>query len=184
MIDSAPLDGEAISELIDEVIGELGHSGVQHTVIVVGGSLLAWHHLRDTTLDVDSARPLAAEVRDAVRAVAARHDLAANWLNDSAAAFAPYSLEVADCEVLRDHPRLLVLGAPLREVFLMKLHRADPQDLVDMQQIWPRISDQFHSASDIVTAYYEAYPSQSQDEYLDTFVCEVLGRAGYQLPVS
>lgn len=110
MIDSTPLDGGAISELIDEVIDELDQSSVQHTVIVVGGSLLAWHHLRDTTLDVDSVRPLAPEVRDAVRAVAARHELAANWLNDSAAAFAPYSLEVANCEVLRDHPRLLVLG--------------------------------------------------------------------------
>ncbi len=184
MIDSTPLDGEAIRGLIDEVIDVLDESGVQHTVIVVGGSLLAWHHLRDTTLDVDSVRQLAGEVRDAVRSVAARHELASDWLNDSAAAFATHSLEVANCEVLRNHPRLLVLGAPLREVFLMKLHRADPQDLIDMQTIWPRISDQFDSANDIVTAYYEAYPLQQQDEYLDTFVCDVLGRAGYRLPAG
>lgn len=144
MIESKPLDGEAIRKLIIEVTSELDNSGTQHTLIVVGGSLLAWHHLRDTTQDIDSVLTLSDEVREAVRIVAVRHGLAANWLNDSAVPFASQSLDVDSCDVLLDHPRLLVLGTPLHEVF----------------------------------------PSSSEDEYLDTFIIEVLGRSGYRLPAG
>ncbi len=184
MTESKPLDDEAIKKLLVEVIGELDSSGRRHTLIVVGGALLAWHHLRDTTHDVDSVHRLDDELRAAVRTVAARHGLAASWLNDSAVPFAPQSLDVDSCDVLLDYPRLLVLGAPLREVFLMKLNRAEPQDLTDMQQIWPRISNQFDSAASIVDAFYVAFPSSPEDEYLDTLIIEVLGRSGYHLPAS
>ena len=47
------LDGEAIKALIVEVAAELDDQ-VERTIIVVGGSLLAWHGLRDSTEDVDS----------------------------------------------------------------------------------------------------------------------------------
>ena len=40
------LDGEAIKALIGEVAAELDDQ-VERTIIVVGGSLLAWHGLRE-----------------------------------------------------------------------------------------------------------------------------------------
>ncbi len=93
------LDGEAIKALIAEVAAELDDQ-VERTIIVVGGSLLAWHDLRDSTLDVDSIRRLDDALRHAVATVAARHGLAADWLNDRAAPWAPATLEVGKCEVL------------------------------------------------------------------------------------
>lgn len=42
--------------------------------------------------------------------VAAAHDLPSGWLNDNAAMFLPATFERDDCDVLMDHPRLLVLG--------------------------------------------------------------------------
>ena len=49
-----PLDGAAIRALVSEVADRLAPEGRQHVLILVGGSLLAWHDLRDSTQDVDS----------------------------------------------------------------------------------------------------------------------------------
>ena len=64
------LDGEAIKALIVEVAAEL-EDEAERTIIVVGGSLLAWHGLRDATEDVDSIRRLDDALRHAVKTVAA-----------------------------------------------------------------------------------------------------------------
>ena len=93
------LDGAAIKALIVEVAAELDDQA-QRTIIVVGGSLLAWHGLRDATEDVDSIRLRDDAGRDAVKTVAVRHRLAANWLNDHAAPWAPATLDLNACEVL------------------------------------------------------------------------------------
>ena len=63
-------------------------------VIVVGGSLLALRGMRDATRDVDSIRPLDDELRRATHVVAERHGLAANWLNDHAAPWAPATMNI------------------------------------------------------------------------------------------
>jgi hypothetical protein len=97
-------------------------------VVLAGGSLLAWHGLRESTRDVDSLRPLTAELAKAADEVGATHGLAVGWLNARAAAFIPLTLHVEDCTVLLDHPRLRVLGAPLDQVFLMKLYAARDRD--------------------------------------------------------
>jgi hypothetical protein len=117
----SPLTGEQIAALVAEVADELPSGERRHTIIVAGGSLLAWHGLRDTTVDVDSVERLDPELRAAVAEVAVRHDLAPRWLNDHAAMFRPQTLNESSCEVLLDHRRLLVLGASYRDVFLMKL---------------------------------------------------------------
>src|SRR3954454_7938159 len=104
-----PLSRDKIVALITEVADELPVREPRHTIIVVGGSLLAWHGLRDTTADVDSIRRLDVELQQAVARVAERHDLAASWLNDSAAAYWPQTLDESACEVLLDRQSLLVL---------------------------------------------------------------------------
>ena len=180
---SGLLDGDTIRRLLTEVADELA-SGPQRTLIIVGGSLLACHGLRDATHDVDSIRALDHEVRDAVQHVAQRHRLTDKWLNDSARAFTPATLDTADCEVLLDTPSLLVLGAALHDVFLMKLARADPADLADMRAIWPHIRNRFPTAAAITAAFYAAYPLEDRDPYLDAFIVDELARAGHQLPLT
>jgi hypothetical protein len=174
-----PLSGAEIRALVEEVAERLRPDGPQHVLIIVGGSLLAWHGLRDTTEDVDSVRRLDEELQEAVESVASDHDLAPTWLNANAAMFAPATLDPAACEVLLGHPRLLVLGAPLNEAFLMKMYRADPNDVADMITMWPHIG--FKSAQEVVDAFFAAYPHAPADSGLASFIVEVAARAGCSL---
>ena len=57
-----------------------------------------------------------------------QHGLSPHWVNSAASAFTPDTLEIDRCFTLKDHPRLLVLGAPLDQVFVMKLHAARDRD--------------------------------------------------------
>ena len=95
-----PLDREAIVAHLRDVADALAAVGPRHTVVVVGGSLLALHGLRRTTVDVDSVRRIDAELRAAIASVARLRDLAPAWLNDSAAAFRPSTFDEAECEEL------------------------------------------------------------------------------------
>ena len=70
-----PLDGAEIRAHLTEVADQLGEHGPAQVLVLVGGALLAWHGLRDTTRDVDSVRRLDEELRRAVGQVALRHDL-------------------------------------------------------------------------------------------------------------
>lgn len=173
-----------IKRLVNEVADELGPLSPQRTLVIVGGSLLAWHGLRDATEDVDTIRRLDDELKSAVAAVAARHGLSVAWLNDHAAPFRPNTFELDRCDRLVEHPALLVLGLPLRDVFLMKLVRAEPADLNDMRAMWPHVKDDFGTARKIVTAYYKAFPHEPADEYLAEFVVAELARAGVDLPLE
>ncbi|MDX2381295.1 MAG: hypothetical protein QNM02_16225 [Acidimicrobiia bacterium] len=179
------LDGDAIKALIVEVAAELDDQA-QRRIIVVGGSLLAWHGLRDATEDVDSIRLLDDALREAVKTVAARHGLAANWLNDHAAPWAPATLDVGACDVLFEQGKLCVLGLPLRDVFLMKLNRGDPPDLVDMRSIWPLVRGEFASAVEVMAAYYAAFPNEDpqDDPHLGDFVVAELAKGGFDLAVK
>ncbi|CAN5598789.1 hypothetical protein BH10ACT2_BH10ACT2_00750 [soil metagenome] len=181
--DGHVLDGDAIKRLVTEVADELA-GPEQRTIVVVGGSLLAWHGLRKTTRDVDSIRPIDDDLRDGVRRVAERHGLTVDWLNDRSVAFAPVGFDVASCEVLFEHPRLRALGAPFRDVFLMKLRRGDPQDLIDMRVLWPYVQDRFATAADVVDAFFEAFPSEPDDEFLPLLVVDELAKDGVKMPLS
>jgi hypothetical protein len=77
------LDASTIRRYLDEVADEL--VGDQHVLVLVGGALLAIRGIREATRDVDSGLRLEVDVVAAVARVAARHDLAPKWLNDSAA---------------------------------------------------------------------------------------------------
>src|SRR5437764_10882616 len=81
-----------ILSYLEEVAEELARRAVVCRLVVVGGSYLALHDLREATADVDSLTRLTDEVRAVVRQVGDRHGLRANWLNDSAATFAPAGL--------------------------------------------------------------------------------------------
>lgn len=165
-----PLNADEILAYLREVAEALPPAGARHTIVVVGGSLLAFHGLRETTLDVDTVRRIDEELRDAVAQVAQRHDLAPNWLNDSAAPFRPRTFAEEECEALLDVARLLVLGAPLRQVFLMKLFsaRGRARDYDDLVALWPGCG--FDSAEQAVELFRAAYPHEVEDPYLVDFV--------------
>lgn len=165
------LDGRTIRALLGEVAGRLPPEGPQHLVVLAGGSLLAWHGLRESTRDVDSLRPLAAELARAADEVGAAHGLPAGWLNARAAAFLPLTLDVEDCAVLFDHPRLRVLGAPLDQVFLMKLYAARDRDLDDLRALWPLAG--FGSPQQAAEQFWQAYPHAPDDPYLANFIAAV-----------
>ena len=175
-------DRDRIRALLGDVAGELAGTSSRHTIVIVGGSLLAWHGLREATADVDTVQPITGELRNAVALVAARNHLAVGWLNDHAAAWAPATFNVDACDVLIDGPHLLVLGMPLRGVFLMKLSRALPADLDDMRAMWPHVAEEFTSAADVVAAFEEAFPLEPADEYLAGFVVAELAKGGFKLP--
>ena len=88
------LDGDAVRGLVAAVAEVLAPDGPRHVLVIAGGSLLAWHGLREATRDVDTIRRMDDELRDAVRLVASRHGLAANWLNDNASPFWPATLDI------------------------------------------------------------------------------------------
>lgn len=183
MSESGLLSGERIRELVTEVAEQLGVQRTRATIIMVGGSLLAWHGLRSATEDVDTTVHLDAELRSAVRVVAERHRLAVDWLNDHAAPWHPETLRPEQCDLLLDHPRLRVLGAPLADVFLMKLNRSEPQDVLDMIMLWPLVVSVFPTGSHVVDAFYQAYPLEEPDDHLGAFVVDLAERAGLSLPL-
>ncbi len=99
---SEPLTGADIRAYLSEVAQALPDFGPQHNVILVGGSLLAWMDIRESTRDVDSIVRLEEELREAIQTIATRHDLAPRWMNDDAKAFAPATLNRQSCTVLPD----------------------------------------------------------------------------------
>jgi hypothetical protein len=56
-----PLNASEILAYLNEVAGALPPTGPRHTIVVVGGSLLALHGLRQSTLDVDTLARIEAE---------------------------------------------------------------------------------------------------------------------------
>ena len=124
---------------------------------------------------MDTLERIDAELADAVVAVALARDLAPALLNDASAAFRPQTFVQADCDVLLDHPRLLVLGAPLRQVFIMKLFaaRVRTRDYDDLVALWPECG--FESAEEAVELYRDAYPHEAQDPYLVEYVRGLAG---------
>lgn len=167
-VSETPLDREAILAYLREVANTLADTGPQHTVIAVGGSLLAFHGLREATVDVDSVKRLDSELKSAVARVARLRDLAPAWLNDSAAAFRPATFDEAECEELLTRGRLTVLGAPLRQVFVMKLNAARARDHDDLVLLWQACD--FETAEQAVEMYRNAYPHEADDPYLVDFV--------------
>lgn len=169
-VPDTPLNGSEIRTYLAEIAGVLPPRGHRHTLVIVGGSLLALQGLRQSTLDVDTMERIDEELRDAVVRVALRHDLAPAWLNDSAAAFRPKTFDEGDCEVLLDRDRLLVLAAPLRQVFVMKLFaaRVRARDYDDLVTLWPECG--FDSAEQAVELYRAAYPHEALDPHLVEYV--------------
>jgi hypothetical protein len=128
--------------------------------------------VRDSTRDVDSARRLPAQAAFAIADVARRHDLALDWLNDSAAAFLPFGFDSTSCTTVYLSDCLTVSTPPPETVFLMKLQRASAPDREDMISLWPLCS--FIGAADVLERFKAAFPYLLNDEYLASFVEDII----------
>ena len=166
-----PLGGDEITSLLREVAHELTDSPGR-TIVVVGGALLALHGLREATRDVDSTTPVDAELSHAVARVAARHDLAPRWLNDHAKPYLPVTFDEGQCDVLIDLPGLTVLGAPLDQVFLMKLFASRAADVDDLEVLWEHCS--FGSPEEAAEAFHLGYPHLEHDEHLADHIRRII----------
>ncbi|MDH3190830.1 MAG: hypothetical protein OEM39_09385 [Acidimicrobiia bacterium] len=164
-----------IDQYLRELAGALDPEGPTEVVVVVGGALLAYHGIREGTRGVDSAGQFGEEIKAAAAAVGERHDLAPDWLNARAAAFRPKTLDEADCDVFLEQGRLLVLTAPVDQVFLMKLNSSRSADQADLVLAWPHTS--FETAQEVVDAFWRAFPEAPEDEYMKVYVQGIIDEA-------
>lgn len=179
---ATPLDGDAIKGLLEEVAKRLTPGPERHVVVIVGGALLAWSGLRNTTLDVDSVERLGLELQTAIAEVAEKRGLEPDWLNAEPARFRPTTLVVNDCEVLLETDTLVVRGAPLRVIFAMKLLRSQQNDLTDITKILPLAG--FSSAAEAVEYFYESYPHALKDPELPDLVRQLARNGGLELSLD
>ena len=170
------LNGAAVRRLVVELAEALGAND-HRELVIAGGSLLALHGLRDSTIDVDSLTPLDETLRNHIAQIAAQHGLRTDWLNDHALPFRPLGLRPEECDVLLEHLGLRLLGVPLPQLFLMKLDRAQEQDVADLVRLWPIVSSAFRSVSQIVHEYLAAYPNAREDPFLEQFLHDVARRS-------
>lgn len=136
--------------------------------MIVGGALLALHGLRGATRDVDSTTEIDAELRGAVVRVSARHGLAPKWLNDRARPYLPATFDESACDVLVDGSGLIVLGAPLNQVFLMKLYASRATDVDDIKVLWEHCS--YGTPEEAAATFHLAYPHLEVDEHLADYI--------------
>jgi hypothetical protein len=140
--------------------------------VVVGGALLAWQGLRDATSYVDSAERLDEEFCTAVEEVAFRHGLAPRWVNAAAAGFLPIGFDPMGGEVILDHPKLVVRGASLDEVLLMKIFAGRAADTDDIRRLWAMTT--FTTTAELVDRYRSAYPHEPEDSNLGSWLEGIL----------
>lgn len=175
---SKPLTYPEIEGYLYEVADVLGDVGASRIVVVVGGALLAYYQIRNTTTDVDSARPIDQDLAAAIREVANRHGLDEEWLNPRGFPHRPLTLDEDECDVMLERGRLKVLAAPVDQVFLMKLDSDRTRDQMDLVLAWPATS--FESAEEVLEAFREAYPPgipKGEHEYYLRMVEEIIEEA-------
>ena len=138
-------DGKQTLAALHSLADLLATRAVDHqTLIVVGGSYLALHELRESTRDIDSVTRLDEVTKQAILEIAQQHRYPNNWLNDAAAAFRPTGLGIENCAVLFEHQALTILGPSADWIFLMKLYAGRTIDHQDLSRLWP-IAPHFRS---------------------------------------
>ena len=116
-----PLSADDIKRAFEALAHEFKEKNAGAELVIVGGAaLVLLFNARDSTKDVDAffVRPEATTVRNAASNVAARLDLPADWLNDSAKG---YLVGLTRGELLYNSPSLTVYAASFPQLLAMKL---------------------------------------------------------------
>jgi len=129
------LDREQILHLFQELSEELARRGTRAEIFLVGGAAMALaYDARRATRDIDAVFQPKDEVYSAAAAVASRHDLPDDWLNDGVKGFLP-----------GDDPQ----ARPAYESEALRVDVASPQYLLAMKLLAARDED----VDDIVALY-------------------------------
>ncbi len=67
-----------------------------------------------------------------------------------------------------------MLGAPLQQVFLMKMFASRPIDLADPAAMWPTVG--FATIDEAVEAFYAGYPNEERDPHLASWLTAAVGQ--------
>ena len=86
------MNADEIRSNLEALAQELGSTGVDVPVVIVGGALMAFRNLRESSTDIDTVSSISPELRAAIERVATSRHLPKHWLNQSAMAFAPNTL--------------------------------------------------------------------------------------------
>ena len=158
------MNADEIRSNLEALAQELGSTGEEVPVVIVGGALMAFRNLRESTTDIDTVSSISPELRAAIERVATSRHLPKHWLNQSAMAFAPNTLLEVEQHVVLKRGRLKVLGVSNELLFLMKLNSNRRRDHDDLLRIWPMTT--FTDADHVLREYNTAYPMSTNDPYL------------------
>ena len=124
-------DLRRLFELLNQ---ELGRSGTQGELFIVGGAVMCLVYARrPSTQDVDAVFRPPTEVREAAARVAAQARVKADWLNDAVKGFMSSQGDFAPFLAL-DHLRIMT---------------AQPEYLLAMKCLSMRIGAEFHDEDDV-----------------------------------
>jgi len=130
----APLTEKDLRGLFKLLNEELGHTGTDAELFLVGGAVMCLAYAaRASTQDVDAVFRPPAEVRAAARRVARRTRVPPEWLNDAVKGFMSARADFA----------------PFLELEHLRVMVAQPQYLLAMKCLSFRIGAEFHDEDDI-----------------------------------
>jgi hypothetical protein len=125
--------------------------------------------------DVDVITALDDAIRDAAAAVAGRHGLESEWLNDRARPWQPSTFDLDSCRTALVHGALEVLMPVVDDVILMKIAAGNrtPNDQLDLHALWP--SSSFATPQAAVDAFNKASSLEDPDPYLAEWTASIVG---------
>lgn len=151
------LGRDDILRLFEDLSDELGSQGTRAEVFLVGGAAMALaYDGRRATRDIDAVFEPKEVVYAAAAAVATRHDLPEDWLNDAVKGFLPGSDPQARPVFESDALRVDV--ASPKYLLAMKLLAAREQDIDDISVLYRLCG--FASAAEGLDLVESAYPGR------------------------
>lgn len=150
------LDLERLKGLLQELSDDLESRGVKAQLFVVGGAAMALAYDRQrVTQDIDAFFEPTSEVRESATAIAERHGLEPDWLNDAAKGFLPPA-DARPSTVFESDALLVQIPSP-EYLLAMKLHASrDDRDLNDAAILYNRLNYTPQQASDLLARTYPA----------------------------
>ncbi len=164
---SPGLGRESITSLLQELNDELGLRGAKADLFLVGGAALALvYDATRSTRDLDAVFLPTDVVRAAASALAERHGLSADWLNDAVKGFLPGPDLAATRYFEADH--LTVDVASAEYLLAMKLFaarvEADAEDIVFLYRTLGYTT--VDEGLDLVQSVYRGRPIDAKVQFL------------------
>jgi hypothetical protein len=165
------LDRKKINELFSELNDELGRRGVMGEVGICGGAVMCLvFNARESTKDVDAIFQPTREIREAAIAVASRHRVPEDWLNDAARGYflsTPPVVEVINL----DHLRVWAPAPPYMLAMKCVSARFDSHDADDVKYLIDFL--ELETAEQVFSIIQEYYPRKVIPPKTQFFIEEI-----------